>query len=243
MGHRGVTPAGVRAKPYPDELQPDERVDTKRKVWVRAGVGRACIELALRVNRRRWCARYVVLGFACLTLLATLGEARAASGQWQAGGRLGLAWLDAAGFGPSLEAYLRQGLSDSFDFDLQVLASIHPFQSDSKIPQQFGTSDSDFAWQLTVAPAVIYRWDVLRVVPFIGAGPGLYLGRGSGANRDGTDRETLQFGATARLGVDYLASRNVVLSVQTSTHLVLADGGVRLPWLQVGIGFGHAWGW
>jgi len=171
-------------------------------------------------------------------VLFLAGEACAAPGQWQAGGRLGVAWLDGAGLGPSVESYLRRGLGESVDFDLQILTSLHPFQPDSKLMEPDAAATSDLAWQLTVAPGVIYRWDVLRVIPYIGAGLGFYSGHGADSSQD-----LAQFGASGRLGVDYLLNRDVVLSVQTSAHFVLADSAVQLPWFQVGFGLGHAWGW
>jgi hypothetical protein len=193
--------------------------------------------------RYRWSIGSVMLAYIALALLFTADQASAASGQWQAGGRLGAAWLDGAGLGPSVEAYMRRGLFESLDFDLQVLTSLHPFQPDSKLLPSRGSAGSDVAWELTVSPGVVYRWDVLRTIPYVGAGLGFYSGeRHSGQGADSA-LGVAQFGASARLGIDYLLNRNVVLNVQASAHCLLAEGDVRLPWLQVGFGLGHAWGW
>jgi hypothetical protein len=159
-------------------------------------------------------------------------------GQWQAGGRLGAAALDGAGVGPSVEAYLRHGVTESIDLDLQVLTSLHPFQSASKSAVTVDGSASRPAWALALAPGVLYRWDVLRTIPYAGVAVGVY-------EWGGVDRalNRAQFGGSARLGLDYLLTRDVFLSVQTSAHFVLADDAVRLPYFQVGVGAGHAWGW
>jgi hypothetical protein len=179
-----------------------------------------------------------MLACTCVALIGSPVRVRAAEGQWQAGGRLGVATLDGAGAGPSLEAYLRHGITESLDLDLQVLTSIHPFQSASKSAVAADDGAPQPAWALALAPGVLYRWDVLRTIPYAGVAVGVY-------EWSGVDRELnrAQFGASARLGVDYLLTRDVFLSAQTSAHFVLADNGVRLPYFQVGVGAGHAWGW
>jgi len=184
-----------------------------------------------------WFLQALVLACTCLAVVAFTGRAHAAAGQWQAGGRLGAAWLDGARLGPSIEGYLRHGLADSVDFELQVLTSLHPFQPDSKSAPASSTA-SEPAWAFGLSPGVLYRWDVLRAVPFAGIGLGIY--EWSGVNRE---LNRAQFGVSGRLGLDYLLSRNVVMSVQASTHLVMAESSVRLPWFQLGVGAAHAWGW
>jgi hypothetical protein len=190
-----------------------------------------------RSGVRGWFLRGRVLACMCLAVVASAGRAHAAAGQWQAGGRLGAAWLDGARLGPSIEGYLRHGIGDSFDFELQVLTSLHPFQPDSKSAAPAG-STSQPAWAFGVAPGVLYRWDVLRAVPFAGFGLGIYEWGGVEKELD-----RAQFGVSGRFGVDYLLSRDVVMSVQASAHLVMAESSVRLPWFQLGVGAAHAWGW
>jgi hypothetical protein len=210
-----------------------------------------------QAQRARWTHRSWRTAGAGLCTAATLilflaaGEAVAATGEWQAGGRLGAAWLDSSGIGPALETYLRRGLSESFDLDVQVLTSLHPFQSDSKVTLD-GTSvplsvRAAPGWALTVSPGLVYRWDVLRAIPYIGAGIGAYaFGEGVGgraANDTRKGESLLQFGASGRIGLDYLLSRSLVSSVQASAHVVVADGSLRMPWFEVGFGLGHSWGW
>lgn len=175
---------------------------------------------------------------ACMSTAATSAKnARAAAGQWQAGARLGAAWLAEAGFGPSLEGYLRHGLAESLDLDVQVLTSVHPFANGSAPSGGDGAASTD-TWALALSPGLLYRWDVLRAVPYVGLGAGLYEWHGE---LEPTVKSA-QFGASARIGLDYLLSRDVVLSVQASSHWVSADG-LQMPWLQLGIGAAHAWGW
>jgi hypothetical protein len=211
-----------------------------------------------------------VVALACggaLGALTFATPAECAEGAWQGGARLGAAWLSDAGIGPSLEGYLRRGLGESLDLDLQVLASLHPFQADSKsasgtaAPDSSGNAESVTPWGLGIVPGLTYRWDVLRVVPYVGAGIGFYswhfystsaptdpASGGSSGNTAGKSsaQRALEgglFGVSARLGIDYLLSRDVVFSVQASAHVVNADGVVRVPWIQLGIGAAHAWGW
>ena len=203
----------------------EQHTDTRRRSFPRsAAVG--------------WSLRVRVLACTCLAAVLCTHRAQAAAGQWQAGGRLGAAWLDGARLGPSVEGHLRHGLGDSLDFELQVLTSLHPFQPDSKSAQPAGSTTSETAWAFGVAPGVTYRWDVLRAVPFAGAGLGIY-------EWGGVEKELnrAQFGVLGRLGLDYLLSRDVVMSVQASAHLVMAESSVRLPWIQLGVGAAHAWGW
>ena len=184
------------------------------------------------------------LVFAIATAVAALGWAtptRAAAGQWQAGGRLGVAWLSGGGLGPALDAYLRRGLSDAFDLDLQVLSSIHPFQADSKSDATASTAavpEAPIPWALGIVPGLLYRWDVFRVVPYAGVGFGFYSW-----NRAVSTSAGGQFGASGRVGLDYLLNRSVVLSVQASVHVVHTESFLRVPWIQIGVGAAHAWGW
>lgn len=177
-----------------------------------------------------------MLACTSLVVLTSTGHAQAAARQWQTGARLGFAWLDGPGAGASAEGYLRHGLSDSFDLELQILTSLHPFAAEAAQPS--GSDTSELGWALALGPAIVYRWDVLRLIPFAGLGLGVY-------EWGGVDRELdrAQFGGSGRLGLEYLLTRDVVLSVQTSAHLTLADSDVRIPWFQLGIGAAHAWGW
>ena len=188
--------------------------------------------------RSGWLVAKGVLFFPSIHLSTLLwaDAASAATGQWQAGARAGAAWLDGSGFGPSLEGYTRRGLTDSIDVDLQLASSVHPFQPDSNLPGQDTARPA--AWALGITPGVSYRWDVLRAVPYLGLGLGGYFWSG------GEQARKLQhFGASARFGVDYLLSRDVVLSVQANAHCVGLDGNVAFPWFHLGVGAAHAWSW
>jgi Outer membrane protein beta-barrel domain len=179
------------------------------------------------------------------TLLAALAPTRracAAAGQWQAGARAGVAWLDGPGWGPSTEAFLRYGLGDSLDLDVQVLTSFHPFQQGAKLSSGMAANSSAeepaLPWAAGVAPALLYRWDVLRVIPYAGAGVGVYQSDARSSGWDGT-----QFGVSARAGVEYLLSRDVVLSAQLGAHLALTESPLPAPWIQLGVGAAYVWGW
>lgn len=137
--------------------------------------------------------------------------------------------------GPALEGYLRAGLTESLDFDLQILSSIHPFQADSN--PELAQPKAETPWALGIAPGLLYRWDVFQFVPYAGFGLGFYSWNNAVSESAGG-----QFGASGRVGLDYLLSRSVILSVQASVHVVVSDG-LQVPWLQLGVGAAHAWGW
>jgi len=176
---------------------------------------------------------------AALAALAWVAPVQAAAGQWQVGGRLGTAWLSDAGLGPALDGYLRRGIAESLDLDLQILSSIHPFQGDSKtVDSPPNVSPAKTPWALGIVPGLLYRWDVFRVVPYAGIGLGFYsLNHAVFTSAGG------QFGASGRAGLDYLLNRSVVLSVQASVHVVSTQSSLQVPWVQVGLGAAHAWGW
>jgi hypothetical protein len=186
-------------------------------------------------------------------MLLTSRPAGAAAGQWQAGGRVGFAWLDgpnsfgrnpvgpnsfASNLGPSAEAFVRRGLSDALDLDLQILTSVHPFQPDTKMPSSPSDGSSSLPWVLGFTPGLTYRWDVLRAIPYVGAGVGIYSGHEVSSGWNGT-----QLGAVARAGIEWLLNRDVVLSVQASAHLGLTHAPIPAPWVQLTAGAGYVWGW
>jgi hypothetical protein len=184
-------------------------------------------------------------------MLLTSSPAGAAAGQWQAGGRVGMAWLDgprgrnsvASNLGPSAEAFVRRGLSDALDLDLQILTSVHPFQPDTKMPSSPSDGSSSLPWVLGFTPGLTYRWDVLRAIPYVGAGAGIYSGHADSGQDVSSGWNGTQFGAVARAGIEWLLNRDVVLSVQASAHLGLAQSPIPAPWVQLTAGAGYVWGW
>lgn len=179
-------------------------------------------------------------GAALLSSLTPLTGA-AAEGQWQLGARAGVAWLGAARGGPSAEAFLRHGLTDSVELDVQVLTSLHPFQPDAKMPAS--ASSAGVPWVAALAPGLVYRWDVLRLIPFAGAAVGLMVGDGFEAGDAVSRWNGVQFGASVRGGLEYLMSREVILSAQASAHVALTESPLPAPWFQLGAGAGFVWGW
>jgi hypothetical protein len=156
-------------------------------------------------------------------------HARAESGQWRGGAGVGAAWLEGAGPGPALSAYVRHGLSASVDLTLQSMTSLHP-----------SSSPSDRAWAFEVGPAVDVRWDVLQWIPYAGVGLAYY--RLGGAAVDDTARAGSSLGAPLYAGVDYLLSRALVLNLQATIHPLIVPDGPRLTWAALTFGVAHAWG-
>ncbi len=188
-------------------------------------------------RKNLWFYGFRLLLSVAVVVFASGRRAAAAEGQWQAGGRAGVSWLGSPGWGPSAEAFLRYGLGDSLDLDVQLLASLDPFQPSAKMAPNSAVDDS-LPWIAGVAPALLYRWDVLRVIPYAGAGVGAYASDGLTSHDEG-----IQFGVCGRAGVEYLLSRDVVLSAQLSAHLALTESSVPSPWIQLGVGAGYVWGW
>lgn len=179
-------------------------------------------------RRATW--RRNVLVLACLlTFGAQSRQARATSGQWQGGAGLGAAWLDEASVGPALAAHVRRGLSTSVDLEVQAAASLHPFRSASKQ-----------AWAGALGPGLAVRWDVLRWIPFAGAGVAYY--RMGGSALADADLAGGSLGVPLSIGVDYLLSRSMSLNLRATAHTTIAPGGPRLGWAQLTLGAAHAWG-
>jgi hypothetical protein len=185
-----------------------------------------------------WFRYAIVLSSSVLVVLASTRCACAAAGQWQAGGRAGFAWLDGPRAGPSAETFLRHGITDAVDLDLQFTASLHPFQPDAKMALGPSNSSSELPWMMGITPGLSYRWDVLRVIPYAGLAVGAFVGDGLSSRWNGA-----QFGVSTRAGVEYLWSRDVVLSVQASAHFALTESPIPSPWLQLTAGAGYVWGW
>jgi hypothetical protein len=185
-----------------------------------------------------WLRHIDVLTCIMLLVLASSRRACAAEGQWQAGGRVGTAWLDGPGWGLSAETFLRRGITDAVDLDLQITSSLHPFQPDAKMALGPSGASAETPWVLGITPGLMYRWDVLRVIPFAGAGIGAFVGDGLSSRWNGA-----QFGVSGRAGIEYLLNRDVVLSVQASAHLALTESPIPSPWFQLTAGAGYVWGW
>ena len=180
---------------------------------------------------------YVLRMATMLSIAGAAWPAVAAEGQWQAGGRAGVAWLSSARWGPAANAFLRYGLADPLDLDVDISGSLHPFQPDAKMAAG-GGSELSTPWVIVFSPGLVYRWDVLQWVPYVGAGPGVYVSDGVAGRDAGA-----QFGVSGRVGLEYLLSRDVVLSMQASTFFVLSESPVPAPWVQLTAGASYAWGW
>jgi hypothetical protein len=221
----------TRAQPESDTAQPESDPPARPESDTRAHPGSDSYRVGASL-------RGSVLFCAAVAAFAAPRTADAAEGQWQAGARAGTAWLDGPGWGLSAESFLRRGISDSVDLDLQILTSLHPFQSDAKMASSTGSTSAPTPWALGITPGLLYRWDVLRVIPFLGAAVGIYAS--DGWSRSGSG---VQFGAAGRAGLEYLLSRDVVLSVQASAHFALTESPLPSPWVQLTAGAGYVWGW
>jgi hypothetical protein len=129
--------------------------------------------------------------------------------QWHAGGEVGVnAFADGATApGPALGVYGAYGLSDMFDFGIEVLGSRHA--RDGRNFELVG-----------VSTGVFYKLDVLRWIPYAGLELGYY--RFLGDTRPETLAEN-EAGFSLDLGLDYLLSSSVGLGLKLRYHGFLHD--------------------
>lgn len=132
---------------------------------------------------------------AALMALAGAQPAFAARGEWRAAANAGVAAGTRLMWGPALGVQLGYGVSESLDVQLAALGSWHPARA-----------NRDSTGLVRVFPEVVYRFDVLRWVPWVGAGGGYFAAFGAGDDEHG-----ITAGGSA--GLDYLWSRQWAFGV------------------------------
>ena len=105
--------------------------------------------------KRAWC---VVILAACASLLPS--RAQAFEREWHTGGGIGItAYPHYYRVGPSLGLNAAYGISDVFDFKLELLGGYHSYSASSKSP-----TESALPW--SAAAGLSYKLDVLQWIPY-----------------------------------------------------------------------------
>jgi opacity protein-like surface antigen len=157
----------------------------------------------LRGSMRR--ARMQVAKLGCVALL-TFGlgsSARASESERRVGIRGGAAGSNHLEFGPLFGVVAGYGLSDAWDVDFSALVSFHDTRDTSSALIRF-------------VPGVVYKFDVVRWVPYLGAGIGYALVSQSSVQHD--------VSGDVLAGADYLWSRHWVSGLEYRVTL-----GTRAP--------------
>ena len=140
------------------------------------------------------------LRFAAFALAATAPvAARAYEEQLGVGAAAGYARLRGGGgaHGVTAELHAAYGLSDVFRARAGLLGSLH---------QGGDGALAGAAWA-----GFDYAFDVLRVIPWAGAGAGVYFARAESRTR-------LHPGASVAIGADYLLSRDLSIGADVRLH-------------------------
>jgi opacity protein-like surface antigen len=129
--------------------------------------------------------------------------------QWHLGGGAGVnAFADGESVaGPALAVYGAYGLSDLFDFGIQVLGSRH-------------VRDHQSFDLLGISTGISYKLDVMSWIPYAGLELGYYRFLGDTRPRALSENEA---GFSLDLGLDYLLSQSVGLGLEFRYHGFLHD--------------------
>ena len=180
-----------------------------------------------RIKLRRRAARRSVaraaIGTAMVVFAASV-PAAAFERQWRVGGGGGIAILTDAPVGPAVGAHLGYGISDLFDWNVELLASRH-FDDE---PTTVGS----------VATGLSYKIDVFEWIPYAGLLGTAYVFDGA----PGPNGESgLELGASVFGGLDHLFSRDLAAGIQIREHAIVSDG-VNFPYFTVTLRVEHRWG-
>lgn len=137
---------------------------------------------------QRW--RWLGSGAAVLGVCTAVEPAMASAGQWRAGVSAGAALATRLPLGPQLGAHFGYGVLESLDVQLTAMGAFH-----------VAASERSNAGFVRLFPELVYRFDVLRWVPWVSAGGGYFVvfDEAPGAQHGG--------GVGGALGLDYLWSR------------------------------------
>ena len=160
-------------------------------------------------------ARVFWFAFSALCTFLCPSAAHAFEREWHTGAGVGLtAYPHHYSAGPALGLNAAYGISDVFDLKLELLGSLHSYQSDVKLP-------SERAEPYSAAAGLSYKLDVLQWIPY-GA---LLMGYQHIAGRLPAGEAFRRDDALAALvlGLDYAATRNFGLGASIRTDFLLTS--------------------
>jgi hypothetical protein len=158
-----------------------------------------------------------------LGLIVTVVPRTAAAfeNEWHVGAKGGLSMLSGMGVGPAVGIHGAYGLSDMFDAELELLGSSNSagpsFWCKATTPSAPPASGAEPpCTNIYAATAgLTYKVDILRVIPYVGALGGYYNYAGApGPNGESGG----QVGAAAQVGFDFLATREIAVSLDYRVH-------------------------
>lgn len=136
----------------------------------------------------------ILLGVMTVTCWGT--HAWALPGEWALGGELGGGRSTRTTWSPSLGFRAAYGLAEAFDVQLDLSGQWRRYEGTS-------TSDDDALFRLV--PALSYKWDVVRWIPFVRVGAGPALAVPVQSDQAARVSAALQ----GALGVEYLVDRSL----------------------------------
>lgn len=173
----------------------------------------------------------------CLGLGVVALPAQAFERQWHLGIGVGVGVLpDVSGAGapfgesfgpPVLGAHTAYGLSDLFDWRLELTHGLHALSP--------GVSERSHL--VSAATGLSYKLDVIEWIPYLGVLVG-YHGRLGGPDLPGADEGRHDLGASLLLGLDHAISRDLVIGVQLRYSRTLDELDTVTGFLRVE----HTWG-
>jgi len=156
------------------------------------------------------------------------GEAAAFGNQWHAGAKAGFATQSDKDIGPAVGIHGAYGLSDMFDAEIEVLGS-----------RNGGVAGTSQLFSATAG--VAYKIDVLRWIPYVGLLGGYYdYMQAPGPHGESGG----EFGMALQVGLDFLVTRDVALSLDFRPHFSFHDGvdNIYSPFQTLMLGAEYRWG-
>lgn len=177
------------------------------------------------MRRPRWSSWLLGAAAFALVVFGTRG-ASAYEHDFHVGAKGGLAFQNDRDLGWAVGAHGAYGLSDMFDAELELFASQNVVVDDQKTTVFAATT------------GLAYKIDILRWIPYVGVLGGYYHWGGL----PGPNGETNAVGAAAQLGLDFLMTRDVALSLDFRWHFSFKDEFYS-PMRSLMLGAEYRWGY
>jgi hypothetical protein len=154
-----------------------------------------------------------VLGLSLAALCLVPRPARAFEREWHVGGGVGITtYPNYYGAGPSLGLNVAYGISDAFDWKLELLGVSHSYSPSSSVSER-GASYS-------AVTGLSYKLDILQWIPYAAAMIGYQHIAGPLPPTEPFHRDDAILSGV--LGLDYIASRNFGLGLSVRGDFLLS---------------------
>jgi len=153
------------------------------------------------------------VGSAALLVTALSSEALAFERQWHFGAGAGVALgVEGLELGPALGAHAAYGLSDVFDFRLELSGSRHEHTVTTNLTPPEPVYSNVYTGKIGIA----YKLDVIQWIPYLGVTAGAL-----GATGPLPDYNTVRVCLGLVGGLDYAITRNLGLGIAATADYVL----------------------